>query len=170
MAHAGAEAHGGFRREILCHNAARKAHNAQQHQHAAAAQYVAGVAGGNAYIDDLGHHQRDKQVKQRLQHLECRGDNAFLFIVGQIDQQLFQRKDLHSGERILIVYHKIPTGENEIDFTNWGLAKKGKVICYDVGRVLAPAADGRSYCNRTACRQDAGVIGTHLRTSACLLR
>ena len=54
--------------------------------------------------------------------------------------------------------------------TNWGLAKKGKVICYDVGRVLAPAADGRSYCNRTACRQDAGVIGTHLRTSACLLR
>ena len=51
---------------------------------------------------------------------------------------------------------------------DWGLAKKGKVICYDVGRVLAPAADGRSYCNRTACRQDAGVIGTHLRTSAYL--
>ena len=45
-----------------------------------------------------------------------------------------------------------------------GVAKKGKVICYDVGRVLAPAADGRSYCNRTACRHDAGVIGTHLRT------
>ena len=122
VAHAGAEAHGGFRREILCHNAARKAHNARQHQHAAAAQYVAGVAGGNAYIDDLGHHQRDKQVnKQRLQHLECRGDNAFLFIVGQIDQQLFQRKGLHSGKRIFIVYHKIPAGENEIDFTNWGL-------------------------------------------------
>ena len=52
----------------------------------------------------------------------------------------------------------------------FGKEKEGKVICYDVGRVLAPAADGRSYCNRTACRQDAGVIGTHLRTSAYLLR
>ena len=57
--------------------------------------------------------------------------------------------------------------------TGWGVFRmtaEQRISGMNVGRVLAPAVDGRNYRNRTACRQDASVIGTHLHTSAYLLR
>ena len=45
-----------------------------------------------------------------------------------------------------------------------------KSFRYSVGRVLAPAADGRSFRNRTACRQTVHMFCTHLDKSICLLR
>ena len=45
-----------------------------------------------------------------------------------------------------------------------------KSFRYSVGRVLAPAADGRSFRNRTACRQTVHMFCTHSDKSICLLR
>ena len=38
-----------------------------------------------------------------------------------------------------------------------GCGRKEKLSVYGVGRVLAPAADGRSYCNRTAYRSSVKI-------------
>ena len=38
----------------------------------------------NAYIDDVCHNQRDKQVKGGFQHLEQRRKHAFALVAVQI--------------------------------------------------------------------------------------
>ena len=91
VAHSGAAAHGGPGGVVLGDDAAAQADDAQQNQQTAFAQNITGVPGGDAHVDDVCHHQGDKQVKQRLQHFKGRGDDALLFIIGQVDQQTFQR-------------------------------------------------------------------------------
>ena len=78
------EAHGGLGGKVLRRDRAQQADQAQRHQHQAHAHDVAAVALADAGIDDRGHHQRHDQLKESLQQLKQRPQDAFLAVVLQI--------------------------------------------------------------------------------------
>ena len=69
-----AKALAGPRRTVLADQRAAKAHQTQQHHHAAHAQHIAAVAIGDADVDDLRHDQGHDQLKDGLGQLENRAD------------------------------------------------------------------------------------------------
>ena len=86
----GGVAHRRLGRKILGGDAAPQAHHGQKQQQSAPREDIAGVAGRDAHIDDVGHDQGDQQVEAGLQHFEQGGDDALLLVAVQIDKHPFQ--------------------------------------------------------------------------------
>ena len=105
VAQGGGVAHRGPGRKILCGDAAPQAHHGQKQQQPAPREDVAGVARGDAHVDDIGHDQRHQQVKAGLQHFEQRGDDALLFIAVQIGKHPVQSQKLLSDAECADISH-----------------------------------------------------------------
>ena len=90
-AHRRAEAHRRLGGEELGRDRADEAQHAEQHHDQRRAPHRRRVAIGDGIVDDVGHQKRHDQFKARLQQLEQRADDAFEFIILQIDQQFFHR-------------------------------------------------------------------------------
>ena len=68
-------------RKVLGRDAADNADHGKKDQDPELPEEKSPIPGRDADIDDPCHNQRHKQVEQRLQKLERRGENALLFVV-----------------------------------------------------------------------------------------
>ena len=88
VAHRGAKGGGQARAEELRGDRDDPREDAHAHEQRAVGEHVAGVARGDADVDDLGHHERDEELQQRLEHLEERCQHALGVVARKVAPEL----------------------------------------------------------------------------------
>ena len=90
----------GASREPLGCERKQHARRGQREEDREAPDDIAAVLTGDAVVDDRGHHQRNQQVHQRLEHLERRCQHAVQPIVFQIFQEFPHRRSPFPGRSL----------------------------------------------------------------------